>query len=125
MPRFWKRLLLKPLPNCPYIFKHIRPKKLVYLSYRYLFFILCNLSLHFLQGNANEIETLCLNDKIRCLKQHFWIFAMKEVAPADEQVLNQCIAMQLEPLGTQFATDARCAFWWPNLQLMQVVPCCC
>ena len=28
-------------------------------------------------------------------------------------------------LVAKFATDASGAIWWPNLQLMHVVPCCC
>ena len=42
-----------------------------------------------------------------------------QVALADEQILNQ---HKLCHLGTQFATDASGASWWPNLQSVQVAP---
>ena len=42
-----------------------------------------------------------------------------QVVSADDQILNQC---KLCHLGTQFATDASGASWWPNLQSVQVAP---
>ena len=42
-----------------------------------------------------------------------------QVVSADDQILNQC---KLCHLGTQFATDASGASWWPNLQSVQIAP---
>ena len=42
--------------------------------------------------------------------------AAMQVAPADDQILNQ---YKLCHLGTQFATDASGASWWPTLQVAQ------
>ena len=42
-----------------------------------------------------------------------------QVAPTDDQILNQC---KLCHLGTQFSTDASGASWWTTLQSVQVAP---
>ena len=42
-----------------------------------------------------------------------------QVAPPDDQGLNQC---KLCHLVAQFASDACCSFRWPNLQSVQVAP---
>ena len=44
-----------------------------------------------------------------------------QVAPADDQILNQC---KLCHLVAKFETNASGVIWWLNFQLMQVVPCC-
>ena len=42
-----------------------------------------------------------------------------QVAPPDDQILNQS---KLCHLVAKYATNTNGVIWWPNLQLMQVVP---
>ena len=38
------------------------------------------------------------------------------------RVIQSNVAMQVTQPGEQFVTNASGAIWWPNLELMQVVP---
>ena len=55
-------------------------------------------------------------------------FQTMQVAPPDDQILNQsklcqiCNYYKWRHLVAKFATNASGAIWWPNLQLMQVAP---
>ena len=42
-----------------------------------------------------------------------------QIAPPDDQIVNQS---KLCRLVAKYAANTSGAIWWPNLQLMQVVP---